>query len=74
MVNHIRGMVLEFRGSLHHMTMLKTPVFGAASPKTFFHDIVAKKPDPATGKPDPEKIRASRANHPDSLPQTQSPD
>jgi catalase len=69
-----RGMALEFRlpdGSLQHMTMLNTPVFGAASPQTFFDDIVAKTPDPATGKPDPEKIKAFKASHPDSLPQAE---
>lgn len=69
-----RGMALEFRladGRLQHMTMLNTPVFGAASPQTFFDDIVARKPDPATGKPDPEKIKAFRASHPDSLPQAE---
>lgn len=69
-----RGMALEFRlpdGSLQHMTMLNTPVFGAASPQTFLDDIVAKKPDPATGKPDPEKIKAFKASHPDSLPQAE---
>lgn len=69
-----RGMALEFKlpgGVLHHMTMLNTPVFGAATPQTFFDDIVAKKPDSATGKPDPEKIKAFRASHPDSLPQAE---
>lgn len=69
-----RGMALEFRladGSLQHMTMLNTPMFGAASPQTFFDDILAKKPDPATGKPDPEKIRAFKASHPDSSPQAE---
>ena len=69
-----RGMALEFRlpdGSLQHMTMLNTPVFGAASPQTFLDDIVAKTPDPATGKPDPEKIKAFKASHPDSLPQAE---
>lgn len=69
-----RGMALEFRlpdGSLQHMTLLNTPIFGAASPQTFFDDIVAKKPDPATGKPDPEKIRAFKVSHPDSLPQAE---
>jgi catalase len=69
-----RGMALEIRvpdGSLQHMTMLNTPVFGAATPQTFYDDIVAKKPDPATGKPDPEKIKAFKASHPDSLPQAE---
>ena len=67
-----RGMALEFRlrdGGLQHMTMLNTPVFGAASPRTFFDDIVARRPDPVTGKPDPEEIKAFKASHPDSLPQ-----
>lgn len=69
-----RGMALEFRlpdGNLQHMTMLNTPVFGAASPQTFFDNIVANKPDLATGKPDPEKIKAFKASHPDSLQQAE---
>lgn len=69
-----RGMALEFKlpdNNLHHITMLNTPVFGAATPQTFLDDIVAKTPDPATGKPDPEKIKAFKASHPDSLPQAE---
>ena len=67
-----RGMALEFRlpdDNLQHMTMLNTPVFGAAQPQTFVDMIVASKPDPATGKPDPEKIRAFKASHPENLAQ-----
>lgn len=69
-----RGMALEFRlpgGALQHMTMLNTPVFGAAHPKTFLDQIVALKPDPATGKPDPAKLEAFKASHPDSRAQAQ---
>jgi catalase len=69
-----RGMALEFKlpdGSLQHMTMLNTPVFGAAQPQTFLDLIVAMKPDPATGKPDPEKIKAFKASHPDNLAQAE---
>lgn len=69
-----RGMALEFKlpnGGLHHMTMLNTPMFGAASPRTFVDDILARKPDPATGKPNPEKIKAFKAAHPDSVPQAE---
>ncbi len=69
-----RGMALEFRhpdGGLQHITMLNTPVFGAARPETFFAQMVAMKPDPATGNPDPGKIRAFRENHPDSRPQAE---
>jgi len=69
-----RGMALEFDlsdGSLQHMTMLSTPMFGAAFPQTVFDDIVSKKPDPTTGKPDPEKIKVFKASHPDNLPQAE---
>jgi catalase len=68
-----RGMALEFRlpdGSRQHMTMLNTPVFGAASPATFNDLILAAKPDPKTGKPDPEKIKQVLASHPDALAQS----
>lgn len=67
-----RGMALEFKlpdGGLHHMAMLNTPVFGAAHPRTFLDLMVATKPDPATGKPDPERIKAFKASHPDNKAQ-----
>jgi catalase len=69
-----RGMALEVQlpgGQVHHMTMLNTPVFGAASPQTFLDMTLAARPDPATGKPDPEKIRAFKAIHPDNIAQAQ---
>lgn len=65
-----RGMALEFKlpgGNLQHMTMLNTPMFGAANPQTFLDLMIATKPDPATGKPDPEKVKAFKASHPDNL-------
>ena len=64
-----RGMALAFKlpeGQLHHMAMLNTPIFGAATPQTFLDLMQAMRPDPATGKPDPEKLKAFRASHPDS--------
>lgn len=67
-----RGMALEFRlpqGQLHHMTMLNTPMFGAARPQTFLDLMLAQRPDPATGKPDPQKMKAFQASHPDSRAQ-----
>jgi catalase len=68
-----RGMALEFRlpdAIRQHMTMLNTPVFGAATPGTFNDMIVAAKPDPTTGKPDPKKLREFLASHPDALAQS----
>ena len=67
-------MALEFQlpgGGLQHMTMLNTPMFGAAHPQTFLDLMQALQPDPATGKPDPEKMKAFKASHPDNLAQAQ---
>jgi len=67
-----RGMALEFKlpgASRQHMTMLNTPIFGAMQPRTFLDLMTASKPDPATGKPDPEKLKAFKATHPDALAQ-----
>lgn len=70
----VRGMALQFKlpgGQLHHMAMLNTPVFGAANPQTFLDLMMALQPDPATGKPDPEKMKAFKASHPDNLAQAE---
>jgi catalase len=72
--NPARGMALEFRlpgGKLQHITMINTPMFGASQPKTFFDALVATKPDPATGKPDPKKVKAFLDSHPDARAQTE---
>lgn len=66
-----RGMALEFElpaGERQHFTMLNVPVFGAATPESFFDALQASTPDAATGKPDPEKVRAFRQGHPDAMP------
>jgi catalase len=67
-----RGIALEFRlpnGGLQHMTMLHTPMFFAAMPKTFLDKFLALKPDPLTGKPDPEKFQEFVASHRDNAAQ-----
>lgn len=64
-----RGLAVQFKlpeGRLHHFTMLNTPMFGASVPATFRDAMVAMRPDPATGKPDPEKMKDFRASHPDA--------
>ena len=66
-----RGLALQFvmpDGSVQHFTMLNVPVFGAATPQTFYEAILSNMPDPATGKPDPEKQKAFRETHPDTKP------
>jgi catalase len=66
-----RGMALELRlpgGSLQHFTMINVPIFAASSPASFRDAIDAAKPDPKTGMPDPEKLKAYVASHPDAKP------
>jgi catalase len=68
-----RGMALEFRlsdGSKQHMTMINAPMFVAMVPKTFLDNLIALKPDPATGKPDPVALKQLSATHPDSAGMT----
>ncbi|HEX8289088.1 MAG TPA: catalase family peroxidase [Pyrinomonadaceae bacterium] len=67
-----RGMALEFRlpnGALQHMTMINTPMFFAAMPRTFLDKMLALKPDPKTGKPDPAAFKAFMESHPDNMGQ-----
>lgn len=64
-----RGLGLEFRlpnGGLQHMTMINTPMFFANLPRTFLDKMLALKPDPATGKPNPAAWKAFIENHPDN--------
>jgi catalase len=68
-----RGLAIEFRlpgGNRQHMTMLNMPVFVAAQPATFNDLIIASKPDPATGKPDTQKMQAFFASHPETMAST----
>ncbi len=69
-----RGMALEFHlpgGALQHITMIDAPIFATASPASFRDLLVAAKPDPKTGQPDPEKFKVYLATHPDAMASTQ---
>jgi catalase len=66
-----RGMALELHlpgGALQHITMINVPIFQGSSPNTFYDLLVAAKADPKTGQPDPEKLKAFAATHPDFQP------
>src|SRR5580692_11029547 len=65
-----RGMALEFHlgSATQHITMINVPIFGATTPASFRDALVAAKPDPKTGQPDPEKLKAYAATHPDAMP------
>jgi len=67
-----RGLGLQFkpgRGGVVNMALINTPVFGAATPETFNGNLIATRPDPATGKPNPDTVKAFRASHPDTKAQ-----
>jgi catalase len=69
-----RGVGLEFRlpgGALQHITMIDAPIFAAKTPASFRDFFLAAKPDPKTGQPDPEKLKAYAATHPDAMPLTE---
>jgi len=66
-----RGLALQFKlpgNSIQHFAMLNVPVFGAATPQTFYNALLSNMADPATGKPDPEKQKQFRETHPDAKP------
>jgi catalase len=68
-----RQMELEFRlpgGSVQHMAMLSTPLFGTSDAVTFGEMIVAVKPNPNTGEPDLQRLQEFLAAHPDAFAQS----
>jgi catalase len=65
----VRGLGLEFslpNGELWRTAMVNLPVFPVRTPEAFHELILASKPDPRTGKPDPAKMEAFFARHPET--------
>jgi catalase len=65
----IRSMALRFmlaNGQQWRTGMNSMPVFPVATPQAFYAQLQAKQPDPVTGKPDPAKIAAFFAAHPET--------
>lgn len=65
----IRSMALRFalaNGQQWRTGMNSMPVFPVATPQAFFEQLQAQQPDPATGKPDPAKVAAFFASHPET--------
>jgi catalase len=66
----VRGMGLAFRpsnGDEWRMAMVDLPVFPFRNAQGFYENLLASKPDPVTGKPDPHKVKVFLANHPETL-------
>jgi catalase len=66
--NAVRGFGLLFRlrdGEEWRSAMINRPVFFFNTPEAFYDNLIASQPDPNTHKPDPEKIAAFAASHPE---------
>jgi catalase len=46
--------------------MINLPVFPFRTPEAFYEQLVASKPDPKTGKPDPAGMKAFLERHPET--------
>jgi catalase len=68
--NLVRGLGLLFRlpdGEEWRTAMISLPVFPFNTPQAFYDNLVASQPDPKTGKPDPGKMAAFAASHPETV-------
>jgi catalase len=65
----VRGLGLQFSlpdGELWRTAMIHLPVFPFRTPAAFYENMIASKPDPSTHKPDPAKMQAFLAGHPET--------
>lgn len=67
----VRSLALLFQlpnGEQWRTGMNSTPVFVVNTPQGFYDNLLAARPDPATGKPDPARMKAFFDAHPESGP------
>lgn len=64
-----RGMAVSFdtADGPAELALVSAPIFVARNPADFLGFVQSRTADPATGKPDPEKIKAFTEAHPESL-------
>ena len=68
-VSNARGLGLEFSlpdGELWRTAMIHLPVFPFRTPEAFYEQLLAFRPDPATGQPDAAKASAFLDRHPET--------
>ncbi|MEE6136042.1 catalase family peroxidase [Mycobacterium sp. 050128] len=66
----VRGLGLMFQvpdGQQWRTAMVNFPVFTDRTPEGFYERLLASKPVPATGKPDPQKMAAFLDRHPETV-------
>ena len=65
----VRGLGLQFSlpdGEAWRTAMINLPVFPFRTPEAFYEQLVASRPDPITGKPDPAAVKAFLERHPET--------
>lgn len=65
----VRGLGLQFSlpdGEQWRTAMINLPVFPFKDPQAFYDNLLASQPDPNTHKPDPAKLAAFLASHPET--------
>jgi catalase len=68
--NAVRGLGLQFTspdGELWRTAMVNLPVVPFRTPEAFYEQLLASKPDPVTGKPDPIQFQAYLSRHPEAV-------
>jgi catalase len=66
----VRGLGLQFSladGELWRTAMINFPVFPVRTPEAFYEQLLASKPDAQTHKPDPARMKAFLASHPETV-------
>jgi catalase len=66
----VRSMAILFElpdGEQWRTGMNNIPVFPVKTPEGFLEQLVASRPDPGTGKPDPAKMKEFLARHPETV-------
>jgi catalase len=66
----VRGLGIRFElphGEEWRTAMVNLPVLPVRTPEAFYEQILASAPDPITGKPDPAKMDAFLAKHPETV-------
>src|SRR5579859_3409043 len=66
-----RGLGLQFKlpkDELQQTAMINAPIFPFSTPNALYESVLINLPDPATGKPDPEKAKAFWGAHPEAKP------
>ncbi len=67
---NVRSMALRFSlpdGEEWRTGINDIPVFPVSTPAAFYEQLAASRPDPATGKPDPAKMKAFLERHPETV-------